>query len=377
LASSRVRVYVGLGANVGEAERTLRAAVASLAALPGAQLAGVSRLYRTKPVGVANQPDFLNAAVELEVPAGPDPAASATGLLVRLKGLERDAGRKHRRRWGPREIDLDLLLFGDVRLSIERPPDARSIDAGDDPAKVVKLLEVPHPSMRDRLFVLAPLADLDPEGIPPGWSETIDAARASRSVVEGPAAVQAIGTWSAATGAWVRPLVPSGTHAVEPGRYRHGTFEPALSFEIGPGWRAVQDVPGFFDIERRPGTPDVMAIQFARPAGASSAADIAARIQGRAGVRSSGPTAIEIDGMAAHSLVVDAVDADLAANRFVPVLEIGLGPISIASGRRLRIDLVDTPAGPLAVLVGGSVRTWEAAITAAEPVLASIRFERP
>jgi len=203
LASSRVRAYIGLGANLGDAEARLRAAVLALAALPDGRLIGVSRLYRTKPVGVEDQPDFLNAVVGLEVPAGADPAASATGLLVRLKGLERDAGRRRRRRWGPRELDLDLLLFGDQRISIPRPPRARSIDADTDPAKASRLLDVPHPSMRDRQFVLAPLADLAPELVPPGWEYTVDQARVRQLAVEGDDAVRVVGIWSAAASTWI------------------------------------------------------------------------------------------------------------------------------------------------------------------------------
>jgi 2-amino-4-hydroxy-6-hydroxymethyldihydropteridine diphosphokinase len=118
----RVRAYVGLGANVGAAEWTLAAAVGALATLPGVRLRGVSRLYATAPVGVVDQPEFRNAAVALDVPAGPDPATGALALLVALKGLERAFGRRRRRRWGPRELDLDLLVFGRHRLSVERPP---------------------------------------------------------------------------------------------------------------------------------------------------------------------------------------------------------------------------------------------------------------
>jgi 2-amino-4-hydroxy-6-hydroxymethyldihydropteridine diphosphokinase len=205
LAARLVRAYLGLGANVGDAEGALRGAVAALAALPDARLTGVSRLYRTKPVGVEDQPDFLNAVAGLDVPFGPDPEASAAGLLVRLKGLEREAGRRRRQRWGPRELDLDLLVFGDRQISIERPPGARSVDADADPAKATKLLEVPHPSMADRLFVLAPLADLAPGLVPPGWGETVDAARGRRLAAEGDDAVRVVGTWSAAARAWLRP----------------------------------------------------------------------------------------------------------------------------------------------------------------------------
>ena len=376
MASSRVRAFIGLGANLGDAEGTLRTSVESLAALPGARLAGVSRLYRTKPVGVEDQPDFLNAVVGLDVPAGPDPAASATGLLVRLKGLERDAGRRRGRRWGPRVLDLDLLLFGRERIAVERPREGRSIDADADPAKAAKLLEVPHPSMPERLFVLAPLADLAPDLVPPGWSETVDAARLRQLGREGADAVQLVGSWSSSAREWVRALSFSATDELEAGRYRHDPFDPPLSFRVGAGWRAVQDVPGFFDIEHGLGTPDVIAVQVARPVGGATAAELGRAIEAREGVRVVSSSPVEVAGIAGRSLVVDAADPDIAANRFVPVFEVALGPISIASGRSLRVDLLDTPEGLLGVLVGGSVRRWEATIAAAEPVLASIRFDR-
>ena len=100
-------LIAGAGANAARP-----ATQPALAALPGARLRGVSNLYRTKPVGVEDQPDFLNAVVALDVPAGPDPATGATALLVALKDLERAFGRERRGRWGPRELDLDLLVFG-------------------------------------------------------------------------------------------------------------------------------------------------------------------------------------------------------------------------------------------------------------------------
>jgi 2-amino-4-hydroxy-6-hydroxymethyldihydropteridine diphosphokinase len=183
-----VRVYVGLGANVGDPRRTLEAAIEALAALPGAALAGVSRLYRTRPVGVTDQPDFLNAVVALDLPATGDPGEGATALLVRLKDLERAFGRRRRRRWGPRELDLDLLLYGDATLSVERPPAAVPLSASIDPTAATRLLEVPHPAMADRLFVLAPLADLAPDLVPPGWPEPI-ATRAARLAAADPQAV--------------------------------------------------------------------------------------------------------------------------------------------------------------------------------------------
>jgi 2-amino-4-hydroxy-6-hydroxymethyldihydropteridine diphosphokinase len=198
-----VRAYIGLGANVGDAETTLRAAVQALAALPEARHVRVSRLYATAPVGVVDQPEFRNAAVALDVPAGPDPATGATALLVALKGLERAFGRKTRERWGPRELDLDLLIFGRARLSIERPAAGQSLDAPVDPGKAAKLLEVPHPLAHDRLFVLAPLADLASRLVPPGWDETVETARRRALAVEGPTAVRPIGEWGAATKDWI------------------------------------------------------------------------------------------------------------------------------------------------------------------------------
>ena len=198
----RVRAYIGLGANVGDAETTLADAVRALDDLPGVRLRGVSRLYATTPVGVTDQAAFRNAVVALDVPAGPDPATGATDLLVALKDLERAFGRRPRERWGPRELDLDMLVFGRAHLAIERPANARSLDADDDPAKASKLLEVPHPEARHRLFVLAPLADLAPGLRPPGWGETVETARRRQADIEGAAAARPIGVWDTSAGRW-------------------------------------------------------------------------------------------------------------------------------------------------------------------------------
>jgi 2-amino-4-hydroxy-6-hydroxymethyldihydropteridine diphosphokinase len=187
----RVRAYVGLGANVGDAGATLAAAVHGLAALPGTRLRGVSRLYATEPVGVLDQPEFRNAVVKLEVPSGPDPSTGAVALLVALKGLERAFGRRPRGRWGPREVDLDLLLFGRNRIRVVRPPAGRS----GDKAKADLPLEVPHAEARHRLFVLAPLSDLAAGLEPPGWGETVAAAASRRRAEEGPRAARPIATW--------------------------------------------------------------------------------------------------------------------------------------------------------------------------------------
>jgi 2-amino-4-hydroxy-6-hydroxymethyldihydropteridine diphosphokinase len=177
--SRTVRAYVGLGANVGDPHATLGRALRALAALPVVRLRAVSPVYVTRPVGVIDQPDFLNAVVALDVPAGPDPETGALALLGALKQLEQALGRTPGQRWGPREVDLDLLLFGRHQVNFERP-DGR-------------WLRVPHPQARERLFVLAPLADLAPGLRPPGWHETVATARRRQAKIEGADAVREAG----------------------------------------------------------------------------------------------------------------------------------------------------------------------------------------
>ena len=138
------RAYVGVGANLGDREATIRAAID---ALPG--IVGVSELRETDPVGVVDQPAFLNGAVALETELAP------RELLDALLAVERDLGRERRERWGPRTIDLDLLLYGDETI--------------DEPG-----LTVPHPRLHERRFALEPLLDLDPEVAIPGRGRVID-----------------------------------------------------------------------------------------------------------------------------------------------------------------------------------------------------------
>jgi 2-amino-4-hydroxy-6-hydroxymethyldihydropteridine diphosphokinase len=126
------RAYVGVGANLGDREATIRAAID---ALPG--IVGVSELRETDPVGIVDQPAFLNGALALETELGP------RELLNALLAVERDLGRERREPWGPRTIDLDLLLYGDAVV--------------DEPG-----LQVPHPRLHERAFALEPLLDLDP-----------------------------------------------------------------------------------------------------------------------------------------------------------------------------------------------------------------------
>jgi 2-amino-4-hydroxy-6-hydroxymethyldihydropteridine diphosphokinase len=177
--SGRVRAYIGLGSNVGDSRAALKNAIRALGALPGVNVRAVSRIYSTKPVGVVDQPPFMNAVVSLDVPSGPDAETGALALLAALKRIEQALGRQKRQRWGPREIDLDLLVFGRHQIDIEPPAE--------------RWLKVPHPEAHERLFALAPLADLAPRLVPPGWHETVESARRRRLTVEGPGAIQMIG----------------------------------------------------------------------------------------------------------------------------------------------------------------------------------------
>jgi 2-amino-4-hydroxy-6-hydroxymethyldihydropteridine diphosphokinase len=132
-----VTAYVGLGANLGEPLAALQRALEGLAALPGTQLVRSSSIYRSAPVD-AGGPDYLNAVAQIET------ALAAPDLLTGLQRLEQDAGRERPHRNAPRTLDLDLLLYGSARI-----------------ASVA--LTVPHPRMRERAFVLLPLAELAPD----------------------------------------------------------------------------------------------------------------------------------------------------------------------------------------------------------------------
>jgi 2-amino-4-hydroxy-6-hydroxymethyldihydropteridine diphosphokinase len=202
-ARRTVRAYVGLGGNVGDPATTLATAISDLDAMPGVRVRRVSRLYATTPWGVIDQPEFRNAAVALDVRTGERAGATAAiDLLGRLKTLERRAGRRGGRRWGPRALDLDVLVFGRHRIDFERPPTARSSDAGADPAKAAKRLQVPHRDLGQRLFVLAPLADVAPRLVPPGWTETIETRRRALAATEPPDSVRVVGEWEPSGGTW-------------------------------------------------------------------------------------------------------------------------------------------------------------------------------
>ena len=133
-----IRAYVGLGSNLGDREATLRRALDLLAEEAGVAVAGVSAFRDTEPVDYVDQPRFLNAVAALDTDLAP------RELLDRLLGIERSLGRRRDGpRFGPRTVDLDLLLYG--ATTIEEPG-----------------LSVPHPRLAERRFVLEPLAELDP-----------------------------------------------------------------------------------------------------------------------------------------------------------------------------------------------------------------------
>ena len=203
VSDRRVRAYIGLGANVGDAEATLVAAV-SRAVGAAVQSASVPCRACTRPSRSASSTSPSSGTRSWQSTHRPArigrPAPST--LLAQLKGLERRFGRQDRGRWGPRELDLDLLVFGRARIAVERPAAARSIDAELDPAKASKLLEVPHREAAVRLFVLAPLADLAPGLVPPGWGCSVETARRRQAKVEGPGAMRVVGVWDATRRRW-------------------------------------------------------------------------------------------------------------------------------------------------------------------------------
>ena len=135
--------YVALGANLGDPATTVRAALGALANLPESRVVRSSSLYRTKPVGIADQPEFVNAVAQLETTLRPE------ALLDALLDVEQRFGRIRAEKNGPRTLDLDLLLYDDQFLELPR-------------------LTLPHPRLHLRAFVLQPLAEIAPNLIIPG-----------------------------------------------------------------------------------------------------------------------------------------------------------------------------------------------------------------
>jgi 2-amino-4-hydroxy-6-hydroxymethyldihydropteridine diphosphokinase len=141
-------VQLSLGSNLGVRRENLEAALAALGQLPETTLTRRSRIYETEPYGVIEQPGFLNMAVEIETGLQP------LELLEAIKSIEHRLGRQHTERWGPRKIDIDIILWGDLVLETER-------------------LTVPHSDYRRRAFVLIPLAEIAPQAVDPITGMTV------------------------------------------------------------------------------------------------------------------------------------------------------------------------------------------------------------
>lgn len=155
-----MRVYLSLGGNIGDPAHAMAEALRMLDADPSTEVIAVSSLYRTPPWGKIDQPDFLNAAAQVETTLSP------RGLLDLCLDAERKLKRVRQERWGPRLIDIDILVFGNLTIH----------ESG---------LEIPHPRMLERAFVLAPLAEIAPDFVAGGkslgaWLAGVDAAGIER-----------------------------------------------------------------------------------------------------------------------------------------------------------------------------------------------------
>jgi 2-amino-4-hydroxy-6-hydroxymethyldihydropteridine diphosphokinase len=140
-----VTAYIGLGGNVGDVRGTFVQAVAQMRVWPQSSVIGISSVYRTPPWGGVEQDDYLNAVVALHTQLKPESLHSRMLDLERIHGRERE----QEKRWGPRTLDLDLLLYGSEQIHTET-------------------LQVPHPRMTERAFVMVPLLEIAPEIVIPG-----------------------------------------------------------------------------------------------------------------------------------------------------------------------------------------------------------------
>jgi 2-amino-4-hydroxy-6-hydroxymethyldihydropteridine diphosphokinase len=150
---------LGLGGNIGDTRSLMAAAIERLASNPEIELQAVSALYHTPPWGKTDQPPFLNAAVKIETQLSP------AALLKRVLGVEQELGRERAERWGPRTIDIDILLYGTIAV--------------DEPG-----LRIPHPRLKERAFALAPLVDILPDAEVSGRPATAWLAESDRAGME-------------------------------------------------------------------------------------------------------------------------------------------------------------------------------------------------
>jgi 2-amino-4-hydroxy-6-hydroxymethyldihydropteridine diphosphokinase len=149
----KVAVYIGLGANLGDPVETIKLARLAINKIAGVREVAFSSLYRSAPMGPADQPDYVNAVMSVETTLKP------LELLCELQAIEAAHGRVRKgERWGPRTLDLDLLLYGHERIASD-------------------VLTVPHPGIADREFVLYPLEEIAPELEIPGKGPLVDLVR--------------------------------------------------------------------------------------------------------------------------------------------------------------------------------------------------------
>lgn len=163
------------------------------------------------------------------------------------------------------------------------------------------------------------------------------------------------------------------------GRYTRAEFEPAITIELDGSWQAVQLANGFFDVQQQVGSPDVIAVQFARPIGifgadgtseqATNADKAVETLQANADL-----VIVESSGSRIGGLDGSQVTVENAGEVHASVMAVPPGALGIDPGRRLWIAFFDTPEGLLAIMVGGSVATWQEALSTAEPVLESVRI---
>jgi 2-amino-4-hydroxy-6-hydroxymethyldihydropteridine diphosphokinase len=191
-------VHLGIGANLDDPVATLTEAVIALAHIPGWKMERVSPLYRTTPVGLVDQPEFFNAALQVRATLPEEPAEAAIEVLTRVKELEQLFGRVPTVRFGPRRLDIDIIAMENIAVVHPRPRGTEP-----DGADVDRPLVVPHPAAASRLFVLAPLADISPTLKAPGWQGTARELRDTQRHVEGDAAALCVGAWDQAALRWV------------------------------------------------------------------------------------------------------------------------------------------------------------------------------
>jgi hypothetical protein len=164
-----------------------------------------------------------------------------------------------------------------------------------------------------------------------------------------------------------------------PGEYTRAGFTPAITLTLTEGWRAVQLLDGFFDVQQQVGSPDVIALQFARPSAvhgadgqsveATTAQEAAEALRANEAFEVFGDNEARVGGMDGQ-----VIEIENAGDAHAAVMVVAPGPLGIDPGRRLWVAFLDTPDGLLAVMVGGSVEEWQQALDAAEPVLESVRI---